>query len=110
MAGYSVECLLKAKLMDIFGCHQLSELEEELRGRKGFAAATTVFTHQLETLLRLTGATDRLRQNQAIWQAFGLVNRWVPAWRYNPRRTDPDDAREFIKAVGVILHWIEHSI
>jgi hypothetical protein len=33
LAGYAVECLLKATLMRRFGCRQLAELEEELRRR-----------------------------------------------------------------------------
>ncbi len=33
------------------------------------------FTHQLELLLRLTNAIDRLRQNEEHWRLFNMVNR-----------------------------------
>ena len=33
MAGYSVECLLKTKLMQMFDCRHLRELEEVLLGK-----------------------------------------------------------------------------
>ena len=34
MAGYSVECLLKTKLMRMYDCRHLRELEEELQRRR----------------------------------------------------------------------------
>src|SRR3954470_18259094 len=74
LAGYAVECLLKATLMRRFGCRQLAELEEELRRRGTLAGAATVFTHQLRTLLTLSGGLDRLRQNATLWRRFNDAN------------------------------------
>lgn len=110
MAGYSVECLLKTKLMHMFDCRHLRELEEELQRRGVLAAQATVFTHQLEVLLRLTNAIDRLRQNEEHWRAFNLVNRWVPAWRYTADQSNPEDAEDFLEAVEKVSHWVEHNI
>src|SRR5436190_1783440 len=70
MGGYALECLLKAKLMRMFDCRHLRELEEELQRRGMLAARATVFTHQLEALLRLTAAIDRLRRNEEHWRLF----------------------------------------
>lgn len=110
MAGYSVECLLKTKLMRMFDCRQLSELEDELQKRGMLAAQATVFTHQLEVLLRLTTALDRLRHNEECWRSFNMVNRWVPAWRYNADVSNAGDAKDFLDAVEKVSHWIEHNI
>jgi HEPN domain-containing protein len=110
LAGYSIECLLKTKLMRKFECRHLRELEEELRDRGILAVRGTVFTHQLELLLRLTGATDRLRQNAGHWQHFNLVNRWIPAWRYTADLSNSDDAKDFLDAVEKVSHWIDHNI
>ena len=110
MAGYSIECLLKTKLMRIFNCRNLRELEEELQGKKILAAQATVFTHQLELLLRLTNAIDRLRQNEEHWRLFNMVNRWVPAWRYTADQSNADDAKDFLEAVEKVSRWIEHNI
>src|SRR5665213_1883946 len=74
MAGYSVECLLKTKLMRVFDCRHLRELEEELQRRGMLAFQATVFTHQLEVLLRLANAIERLRQNEEHWRLFAMVN------------------------------------
>ena len=110
MAGYSVECLLKTRLMRMFGCRHLQELDDELQGKGILPGQATVFTHQLESLLRLTGASERLRQNEANWRFFTRVNRWVPAWRYTADPSNPVDANDFLDAVEKVSHWIENNI
>src|SRR5271168_2661627 len=67
MAGYSIECLLKTKLMKMFECRHLRELEEELQRREMLSVHATIFTHQLELLLRLSNSLDRLRRNEEHW-------------------------------------------
>jgi HEPN domain-containing protein len=109
LAGYSIECLLKTKLMEMFGCRHLRELEQELQRRGVLAADATVFTHHLERLLRLTNALDRLRHNKEHWQLFNMVNRWVPAWRYAADPSNPGDAEDFLEAVDKVCHWIENN-
>ncbi len=110
LAGYSVECLLKTKLMRMFDCRNLSELEEELQRRGVLSAQATVFTHQLEGLLRLADAVGRLQQNVDHWRHFNKVNRWVPAWRYNADLSNHDEAEDFLEAVGKISRWIDQNI
>ncbi len=110
MAGYAVECLLKTKLMQVYRCRHLRELEDELQRRGVLPAHETVFTHQLEALLKLTQGRDRLRQNQSLWRMFNTVNRWVPAWRYTANPANREDASDFMNAVEKLMHWIEHNI
>ena len=110
MAGYSIECLLKAKLMRMYACGNLRDLEVELQRRGLLAEHATIFTHQLEILLRLAGGLDRLRQNIELWPLFNIVNRWIPAWRYNPDLSNHDDARDYVSAVDSIRHWIDNNV
>jgi HEPN domain-containing protein len=110
MAGYSIECLLKAKLMEIYNCRHLYQLEDELQRRGMLAANTTVFTHQLEMLLRLAQARDRLQQNRTLWRQFNTVNRWMPAWRYTANRSSRTEAQNFLEAIEKILDWINHNV
>jgi len=110
LAGYSIECLLKAKLMQRFRCNHLRDLEEELQRRNLLTADAAVFTHQLEILLRLTGAIDRLRTNLLLWPLFNLVNRWMPAWRYNPDLANRQDAEDYVSAVEQVRRWLENNI
>lgn len=110
MAGYSIECLLKTKLMRMYECRHLRELEEELQRRGVLSAQTSIFTHQLEPLLRLAGGLERLRQSEEHWRLFNLVNRWVPAWRYTADLSNAEDAADFLTAVNRISQWIENNI
>lgn len=110
LAGYAVECLLKTKLMRRFDCRHLRELEEELQRRGTLPAQATVFTHQLEVLLRLANGLDRLRQNEEHWRLFNMVNRWVPAWRYAADLSNRADAEDFLEAVERVSHWIENNL
>jgi hypothetical protein len=110
MAGYSVECLLKTKLMQMFDCRHLSELEDELRRRGVLSTDATIFTHQLEMLLNLANAISRMRQNGDFWRLFTLVNRWIPAWRYTADQSNQPDATDFLDAVEQVSRWIENNI
>ena len=110
LGGYSVECLLKTKLMLRHDCHNLRELEEALQDAGLLAAGTTIYTHQLELLLRLAQGMDRLRQNQSLWKLFNIANLWMPAWRYNPDLSNREDAEDFLEAVERVSHWIESNI
>lgn len=94
LAGYAVECLLKTKLMRMYSCRNLRDLEDELQQRGLIGTTTTLFT-QLELLLRLVQGLDRLRQNAALWPLFTIVNRWVPAWRYTANLANRQDAEDF---------------
>jgi hypothetical protein len=110
MAGYSIECRLKFKLMAMFDCRHLRELEEELRRRGILRTDATVFSHQLEILLHLTQGFDRLRQNEPLWRSFNIVNRWVPAWRYSADLSNQEDSEDFLEAIENVAHWIDSNV
>ena len=110
MAGYAVECLLKTKLMHIYDCKNLRELEDLLRQRSILPVHRTVFTHQLEDLLRLTPGYNRLMQNRDTLALFNKVNRWIPNWRYTPKLTDRREATEFMTSIERFMHWINNNI
>lgn len=110
LAGYSVECALKVRLMKMFGCRNLQVLDEHLRERGGLDDDATVFTHGLVNLLALARVWDRLQADQPMARRFRIVNRWIPAWRYSADLSNRSDAEEFIEAVGRTLQWIEANI
>ncbi len=110
MAGYAVECLLKTKLMRIYNCRNLHELEDNLQRRGVLTHKATIFTHHLELLFRLTQGFDRFRQNRVLWPEFNIVNRWMPAWRYTINLSNRQDAEDFLEAVGNIMRWIENNV
>ncbi|MEZ6058102.1 MAG: hypothetical protein R3C01_15490 [Planctomycetaceae bacterium] len=110
LAGYSIECQLKANLMRMFDCCNLWELEQELLRRNLLKSRGTIFSHQLEELLRLTNTMNRLRQNSIMWPLFNIVNSWIPAWRYNPNLSNREDAEDYLNAVDKVRHWIENNV
>ncbi len=110
IAGYAVECLLKTKLMRIYNCKNLRELDDVLQRRFILPAGSTIFTHQLETLFKLTPSYHRLQQNQNMLSLFNVVNRWAPKWRYVSKQTTGDEASFFMEAVEKVTHWIDNNI
>lgn len=110
LGGYAIECALKTKLMRMFDCRTLRDLEVELQRRGLLVGAETIYRHQLEPLLRLTGARTRLFADAEAFKAFKSVNRWIPAWRYAAVHTVKAEAEGFLTAVGIVLLWIEFNI
>ncbi|MEX2175766.1 MAG: hypothetical protein WD872_15490 [Pirellulaceae bacterium] len=110
LAGYSVECLLKKKLLEKFRCRTLFDLQDELHSRVTLALDATIFTHHLESLFALAGGLQRVRENRESWDQFRIVNEWVPAWRYSPDMSNVEDADEFLSAVDRVLHWIHANL
>lgn len=110
LAGYAVECILKAKLMAKYECRTLAELERELVRRNLVPKNWTAFTHQLIALTALTGAMARLRKNVSLWQQFGQVSTWLPAWRYNTVAPTREYAATFLDAVRGVKQWVENNV
>lgn len=110
MAGYAVECLLKTKLMRIYDCKNLRELEDLLRQRSILPEHRTVFTHQLEDLLNLTPGYNRLIRNYNMLSLFNKVNRWIPSWRYTPKLGDRTEATEFITSIEILMRWVDNNL
>lgn len=110
MGGYAVECLLKTKLMQIYDCKNLRELDDVLRQRSILPAHRTVFTHQLEDLLKLTPSYNRLRQNRNVWHMFHEINRWTPRWRYTSKQATHQEAIEFITDLENVMYWINTNL
>lgn len=93
VAGYVVECLLKAAICE----GELSEKRKQL-----------LHSHDLEGLLRESvDATDRINQNQRCQSAFSLVAPWSVEWRYKSKRVDRDDAQDFCEKVRLLRECLE---
>ena len=110
IAGYAVECLLKTKLMHIYNCRNLRSLDAELHRRSLLPAHRTVFTHELEELLKLSPGYNRMRQSPRVWMLFKEVNRWTSQWRYSTERITEGEAFSFLNAVERFMRWIDNNI
>ena len=110
MAGYAVECLLKTRLIHIYDCKNLRELEDLLRQRSILPENRTVFTHQLEDLLRLTPGYNRLIRNREMLPLFNKVNQWTPNWRYTSKSTHRREATEFMISIESFMQWVNNNL
>jgi hypothetical protein len=104
LAGYAIECKLKAIAMEVFGCWSLADL-----ALKWDVDERDVYSHGLEPLaarLPLYGSLQR----SPVWRDFATyVNRWNPSWRYNPREPDESYAISFTNAVERVFKWLESN-
>jgi hypothetical protein len=111
LAGYSIECKLKARLMEMYNLDTLDQLEAEIERRVG--RQVNVFTHSIEVLFGLTGARDRLvndPKKPAALRAYQRCNTWKPAWRYRSDDGSEDDCASFVEAVEELGKFIDHNI
>jgi hypothetical protein len=107
LAGYAVECRLKYKLMRQWKCFSLEELDQKLAAK---GVVETAFTHNLAQLIVRAGGWGRLRANNAMWAAFGDVNEWQPAWRYDSSPASREVAGTFLESSQRLVDWIENNL
>jgi hypothetical protein len=104
LAGYAIECKLKAIAMEVNRCRDLGELQE-IWG----VTENEVYTHGLEALAKRLPLYPRFRQS-AVWRLFaGQVNLWRPSWRYDPHDRQNADAAKFLDAVKEVYDWLDSN-
>jgi hypothetical protein len=109
LAGYALECRIKAKAMERHRCATLPELRTKLR-----LADDRIFSHKLEQLivdLLHTRTLERLVAARASSRpAWLLANTWSPQWRYDNVNKDEKKAREFVDGVEVVYKWLGNNV
>ena len=111
LAGYSIECKLKARLMEMYGINTLQDLEAELERRIG--GTPNVFSHSIEVLFGLTGVRDRLLKDPkrpTALRSYHRCNTWKPAWRYDPSDGSRDECASFLAAVEEFGQFIDGNV
>ncbi|HEY5312785.1 MAG TPA: HEPN domain-containing protein [Pirellulales bacterium] len=101
LAGYAVECMLKAVLLNSAAPAVRSGLMKSFRGKKG---------HDIEWL----GAKYRQRIGTQIphevVRHLARLAIWSTSLRYDSRTTDPGEASEFVKSARAIWEWANKRI
>jgi hypothetical protein len=111
LAGYSIECKLKVKLMEMFKVSNLKELEAKIEEQTG--RSINVFTHSIELLFDLTGVLQRLckePKNPSVLTAYRRCNTWQPNWRYKSDDGKQDDCESFLDAVQKFGRFVDNNI
>lgn len=101
LAGYAVECMLKALALNQCPPSKRGRLNESFRGAKA---------HNFEWLgtryLELGGSTFP----SAIAKAFSLVSTWEVSFRYRGGAIQLPEAKAFIDAARTITQWADERM
>lgn len=98
MAGYSVECILKALVLANLTPDACLAMLATFRGARA---------HDYEWLRTRYLEGGGARFPGPITQAFTLVNDWSTELRYRPSILREDEARGFLTAAEQILTWAD---
>jgi hypothetical protein len=98
LAGYTVECILKALILSVVPPGQTSAVLESFRGHRA---------HDYEWLKLVYRQHGGALPPREVNRNFTLVDRWSTALRYAPGTLKEEDARSFLKAVGAIVGWAD---
>ncbi len=96
LAGYAVECTLKALLMSVTPLSKTSDVLSSFRGERG---------HNLEWLKK-----QYIKKGGAVFppeisRKFARVNSWKTDLRYDPGTSTLAEAEGFLDASETILRW-----
>ena len=98
LAGYGVECILKALILNGVAKTKRAEIIATFRGAKAHDFDL------LEKQYRNNGGASfppKIREN------FVLVGTWSTDFRYRPGTKEAKDAKEFLEAVAAIIEWAD---
>jgi len=96
LCGYAIELCLKARICRVLDWDGFPSTGKEFEGLQSFR------THNLETLLRLSGRDRSIRKSSV--EEWSAVIPWTPEFRYNPIGTaTPESVRAMIKATTILM-------
>jgi hypothetical protein len=105
LAGYAVECKLKATAMERFGCTDMYELMDRRQ-----LDERDVFQHGLASLLDKFGMKKALLNSEVAKDFVACVNRWSPQWRYQHReREEGLHPEQFVESAERIVKWLGNN-
>lgn len=101
LAGYSVECMLKALILESVSDRQELLILAQFRGQQA---------HNPGWLLRLYKKTVSANVPTNVIAHLVRVNSWSTDMRYQPSFMDEGDAQGFMKSVEQITLWVERRL
>ena len=101
LAGYGVECILKAMVLSALTATARAVMLSSFRGARA---------HDYEWLRTQYLQNGGPRFPREITAAFTLVNDWSTDMRYLPRTLKADEAEGFLSAAENIIRWADGRI
>lgn len=108
LAGYAVECKLKARLLDQHRVVTLAELERVLQRK--MRRRIGLYIHDLNGLGSLLAGWNRLSGFPAFQRCWKVALSWSVEWRYAREHALVQEARAFLSSIEECLRWIERSV
>ena len=104
MAGYAIECRLKAKLMEERNVQTLEDLEGIFSKKMRI--------HNLDELGVELSGWRRISRNKEFLTSWSVVRSWSVTWRYQSEfaQSDWSETEHFLDCVGKALIWLENSL
>ncbi len=111
LAGYVVECILKAYIISrSCGAHTLREANEALRRhRPDTPDLSSARGHSIPVLLSLTDL-ESASLPQDVKLSLGICSKWKSTWRYSPDAPRREDAQAFVASSERILRFVRNRI
>jgi hypothetical protein len=101
LAGYGVECMLKALLIHTTSQSNRAELVNSFRGAKA---------HDFEWLQHQYRTLNAPPIPQDIREHFVLASTWSTDFRYRPGIIEAADSEDFLVAAQAIINWADGRI
>jgi HEPN domain-containing protein len=98
LAGYSVECILKAMLLTTVPVAEQPEIAEEFRGNRAHD-----FDWLRSQYLERGGATFP----EPILESLMLLDDWSTLLRYDPKMLDEELTATFFSATHFVVEWAD---
>jgi len=98
LAGYGVECILKALVLAAVSSKDRPETLKSFRGGKA---------HEYEWLRGIYLMNSGARFLKNITHDFTFVNDWSTDLRYTPRTVRANDAEKFLNSASNIILWAD---
>ena len=100
LAGYTVECLLKAVLLARTPVSRQRRVWDSFRGRAG---------HNLDSL-RYAVSRVGVSLPEECQRHFVRVSSWTTDLRYYAGSKKRADAQKFLESAGVLIEWLERRL
>jgi len=98
LAGYGVECILKALILDSLAAKPRTQMLKDFRGQRA---------HNFDWLRMEYLKAGGPRFPRAVHESFLLVTVWSTDIRYMSGVRDPDDVSSFLEATDAIIAWAD---
>ena len=99
LCGYSIELALKSRICRTLKWKEFPEETNEFQG------LTSLKTHNLDILLRLSGVEEKIKTNYMV--DWSIVASWDPQIRYNPvGSAQRNDVRNMLASAKTLLRVV----